>query len=89
MNARPADPADPLAYGAAVVDLIDRIRGGQFVAIACRGGIDRSGMTAACLYRELGLDFAEAILRTQAARQGSITIQEQQAFVRDWAGSRR
>ena len=31
---------------------VERIRGGQFVAIACRGGIDRSGMTAACLYRE-------------------------------------
>ena len=82
-------PTDPLAYRAAVVDLIERIRGDQFVAIACRGGIDRSGMTAACLYREIGLDFEEAIRRTQAARKGSITIGEQQAFVRGWAGSRR
>ena len=46
-------------------------------------------MMAACLYRELGLDFEEAIRRTQAARQGSITIPEQQEFVRDGAGSRR
>ena len=46
-------------------------------------------MTAACLYREIGLDFDEAIRRTQAARKGSITIPEQQAFVRGWAGSRR
>ena len=85
----PCTPLDPVAYRAAVVDLIERIRGGQFVAIACRGGIDRSGMTAACLYREIGLDYDETIRRTQAARKGSITIPVQQEFVRDWAGSRR
>ena len=80
----PRIPTDPLAYRAAVVDLVERIRGGQFVAIACRGGIDRSGMTAACLYREVGLDYDEAIRRTQAARTGSITISEQQGIVRAW-----
>ena len=41
-------------------------------------------MTAACLYREAGLDFDEAIRRTQAARKGSITRREQQALVRAW-----
>jgi O-acetyl-ADP-ribose deacetylase (regulator of RNase III)/protein-tyrosine phosphatase len=80
----PRTPTDDAAYRAAVVDLFERIRGGQFVAIACRGGVDRSGMTAACLYRELGLDFDEAIRRTQSARKGSITILEQQAVVRAW-----
>jgi protein-tyrosine phosphatase len=77
-------PADPLAYRAAVADLVQRIRGGQFVAIACRGGLDRSGMTAACVYRELELGFGEAIRRTQAARTGSITHREQQSVVRAW-----
>ena len=85
----PRTPTDGDAYRAAIIDLVERIRRGQFAVITCRGGIDRSGMTAACLYRELGLDFEEAIRRTQAARKGSITIPEQQDFVRDWAGSRR
>jgi len=54
------------------------------VAIACRGGLDRSGMTAACLYRELGLGADDAIARVQAARPHTITIPEQQDFVRAW-----
>ena len=77
-------PRDLGAYRAVIVDAVERIRAGGFVAIACRGGIDRSGMTAACLLRELGLDAREAIRRTQAARYGSITLGEQQEIVRGW-----
>ena len=62
----PRIPTDDAAFRAAVLDLIERIRRGQFVAIACRGGIDRSGMTAACLLREVGIDADEAIRRVQA-----------------------
>ncbi|MEI7744782.1 MAG: ADP-ribosylglycohydrolase family protein, partial [Chloroflexota bacterium] len=80
----PHVPADPGAYRVAIRGLVERVRGGAFVAIACRGGINRSGMTAACIYRELGLDASEAIARTQAARRRSITIGEEQAFVRAW-----
>lgn len=71
-------------FRAALRDLIARVRAGGSVAIACRGGMDRSGMTAACLYRELGLGADEAIRRVQAARSHTITIREQQQFVRDW-----
>ncbi len=85
----PETPLDPLAYRRAVVDLVDRIRDGGFVAIACRGGVDRSGMTAACLYREIGLGFDEAIRRTQAARHGSITRETEQALVRAWPPTER
>ena len=80
----PHVPADPVAYRAAVTDLAERVRAGRFVAIACRGGLDRSGMTAACLLREAGLDYDEAIRRTQAARRHTITRSEQQALVRAW-----
>ena len=80
----PHVPADPVAYRAAVTDLAERVRAGRFVAIACRGGLDRSGMTAACLLREAGLDYDEAIRRTQAARRHAITRSEQQALVRAW-----
>jgi protein-tyrosine phosphatase len=84
----PRTPTDLPAYQAAIRDLVRRVRSGAFVAIACRGGVDRSGMTAACLYREVGLDFDEAISRTQTARHGSITIGEQQEYVRAWPTSR-
>jgi ADP-ribosylglycohydrolase/Cyclin-dependent kinase inhibitor 3 (CDKN3) len=80
----PTTPLDPRAYRVAVADLADHIRAGQFVAIACRGGIDRSGMTAASLCRELGLDFDVAVRRTQSARHGSITRPDEQALVGSW-----
>ena len=82
------DPRTPegreAEYRAAVRGLVERAAAGDFVAIACRGGIDRSGMTAACLYRELGLGADQAIARVQRARHNSITIPEQQDFVRAW-----
>ncbi len=77
-------PGDPLAYREAIRGLVERVRAGQFIVIACRGGIDRSGMSAACLYREIGLDFDEAIRRTQAGRHNSIQERHQQAVVRAW-----
>jgi O-acetyl-ADP-ribose deacetylase (regulator of RNase III)/protein-tyrosine phosphatase len=84
----PRTPTDEVAYRAAVVDLLDRIRRGKFIAIACRGGIDRSGMTASCLLRDAGLTSDQAIGRVQATRASSITIREQQDYVRAWPTSR-
>ena len=80
----PHIPTDAAAYRAMVQDVAQRIRDGRSVVIACRGGIDRSGMTAACVLQELGADPESAIGRTQAGRKGSITLPEQQAFVRGW-----
>lgn len=83
------DPRTPLPhqegpYRAAVRDLVDRVRRGQFVAIACRGGLDRSGMTAACFLREAGLPADEAIGRVHRARGSSLTYPEQVDYVRGW-----
>ncbi len=80
----PRTPTDPAGFRSAIVDLVERVRAGESIAIACRGGLDRSGMTAACLYREVGLDADEAIRRTQVARRDSITLPEQQELVRAW-----
>ena len=80
----PRTPTDGAAYRVAVLDLMDRVRSGESVAIACRGGMDRSGMTAACIYRELGLDADAAIARVQANRSHTITLRDQQDFVRAW-----
>ncbi len=80
----PLVPSDGPAFRATIASLLDRVRGGQSLAIACRGGLDRSGMTAACLLREAGLDSNEAIARVQRARPGALTLPEQQAYVRAW-----
>ena len=80
----PRTPRDGVAFREAVLELMERVREGQFVAIACRGGMDRSGMTAACIYRELGLSAEAAIARVQANRSNTITLRDQQDFVRNW-----
>jgi ADP-ribosylglycohydrolase/protein-tyrosine phosphatase len=68
----------------AVADLVARLCDGQSIAIACRGGIDRSGMTAACILVEAGLPAQEAIDRVHAGRKGSLTYREQVRYVRGW-----
>jgi hypothetical protein len=80
----PTLPSDPLAYRAVVMELLDRIRGGTSVAIACRAGLDRSGMTAACFLREAGIEAEESIDRVHRARQHTLTVPMQQDFVRAW-----
>jgi ADP-ribosylglycohydrolase/protein-tyrosine phosphatase len=69
-------------FRAAIVELAQRVRGGRSVAIACRGGLDRSGMTAACLLQALGLPAEEAIERVHRSRRGSLTMPDQLDYVR-------
>lgn len=80
----PRTPTDPVAFVQVIAALLGRVRQGEFVAIACRGGLDRSGLAAACLLREAGLDADTAITRVHTARRRSLTLTEQQAFVRAW-----
>jgi protein-tyrosine phosphatase len=80
----PRVPADRAAFRVVIRDLLRRVQAGRSVAVACRGGLDRSGMAAACLLREGGLDTPAAVQRVQAAREHSLTRDEQLAYVRDW-----
>ena len=82
----PHIPADPVAFRVAIREVIARIEAGQSIAIACRGGMDRSGMAASCLLVERGLDPDAAIARVQSSRSNTITLREQQDFVRSWDG---
>jgi protein-tyrosine phosphatase len=84
----PLLPRDGVAFRETIASVLRRIRGGERVAIACRGGLDRAGMTAACLLREAGLDANEAIDRVQLARRGALTLPDQQAYVRGWPPQR-
>jgi hypothetical protein len=80
----PEVPRDGAAFRRVLAALRERVRSGARLAIACRGGLDRSGMTAACLLREAGLEADVAIARVHAAREHTLTMPPQLRYVRDW-----
>ena len=80
----PEPPYDDAAYRRVIADLVERVRGGATVAIACRGGLDRAGMTSACFLREAGLDADSAIDRVHAARDHTLTMPDQLRYVKGW-----
>jgi hypothetical protein len=80
----PLVPRDGGAFRRTIVSVLERILSGRSVAIACRGGLDRSGMATACVLREAGLDARTAIARVQAARTGALRLPDQQAYVGAW-----
>ena len=80
----PEPPYDDAAYRRTVARLVERVAAGATVAVACRGGLDRSGMTAACLLREAGLDADTAIDRVHAARAHTLTMPDQLRYVKTW-----
>ena len=80
----PMTPTDDTAYRRTLVTVADRVRDGRTLVIACRGGLDRAGMTSACLLRETGLDADTAIDRVHAARRHTLTMPDQIRYVRVW-----
>ena len=77
-------PADPAAFRALLGDVIARVKGGRHVAVACLGGLGRTGTAVACLLVEAGLDPESAIALTRTSRQRTIETPAQERFVRDW-----
>lgn len=80
----PMTPSDDAAYRATVQAAAERVRAGATLAIACRAGLDRAGMTSACLLREAGLAADTAIDRVHAARRHTLTMPDQLDYVRGW-----
>ena len=80
----PLTPSNDGAYRRLLAGLAARVGDGATLAIACRGGLDRAGMTAACLLREAGLDADTAIARVHAARRHTLTMPDQLRYVQDW-----
>jgi hypothetical protein len=74
---------------AALDDVLTRLRAGQRVAVACRGGLGRTGTIVGCLLRDAGLDADEAIALTRASRRNTIERDIQERFVADWDGQGR
>ena len=52
--------------------LIEHLRGGRSLAIHCKGGSGRTGLIAARILIELGIDRGEAISQVQALRPKAI-----------------
>ena len=73
--------------------ILDDVRTGRVggnVAVACMGGVGRSGTVAACALVEGGLSADDAIAAVREARHpGAVETASQQEFVRSFAQARR
>jgi protein-tyrosine phosphatase len=77
-------PADPAALASALEGVAARVRAGERVAVACMGGLGRTGTIVGCLLQDSGLDADAAIGLARATRPGAIETDEQETFVRGW-----
>ena len=78
-------PSDPEELRVALRGLMESISTGRRVAVACMGGLGRTGTVVACLLLDAGLDAAAAIDLTRTTRRGAIETDAQLDFVRDWS----
>jgi protein-tyrosine phosphatase len=79
-----AVPADRETYRATLELVAGQLRQRQSVAVACRGGLGRTGTAVACLLVDAGLAPDDAIALTRHTRHGTIERGTQEAFVRAW-----
>ena len=76
------------AWASAGAQLRQRLRGGEKILIHCKGGLGRTGLVAARLLVELGLDPEDAVRRVRRARPGSIETMAQEDYVRKQRAAR-
>jgi protein-tyrosine phosphatase len=79
-------PFDRAAFRRTIDDIRLRLANGQHIAVACRGGLGRTGTVVGCLLREGGLDGNVAIALTRVTRHDTIETDAQERFVRAWGG---
>lgn len=77
-------PTDRVTYRSMLNDVLTRIRAGQTVAVACRGGLGRTGTAVGCLLVMAGVPPDAAIKLTRDSRDGTIETDDQEDFVRGW-----
>lgn len=75
-------PEDPAGFRAAVADIATVLRQGDGVLLHCAAGIGRTGTTAACILKALGLDASDALQRVREA--GSNPQNAEQSGLVDW-----
>lgn len=64
--------------------LMNALVDGERVVVHCRGGLGRSGVVAALLLIEAGMDSRDAVDLVRVARPGAIETVQQEAFVRGY-----
>jgi hypothetical protein len=77
-------PRDLDAFHDLVDDVLTRVRAGDRVVIACKGGFGRTGAVTGAILREAGLDADEAVGLVRTTRPGTIEAVTQIDFVRAW-----
>jgi protein-tyrosine phosphatase len=77
----PADPFDAV-WPDVRTDLMSRLDAGERIVLHCRGGLGRTGLVAALLLIEHGVDPETAIGQVRKARPGAIETERQEAYVR-------
>jgi protein-tyrosine phosphatase len=80
-------PSDMASFAELLATIEERLRSGQRVVVACRGGLGRTGTVVGCLLRDSGLTGAEAIAVTRKSRRKTIENAEQETFVLSWTPS--
>jgi len=89
----PIPDGQPPSSHEAMRRILDDVRAGRAhgsVAVACMGGVGRSGTVAACALVEGGLSADEAVAAVRDARHpGAVETASQQEFVRRFAQARR
>ena len=81
-------PRDRAAFGVTLDGILERVRTGERVVVACRGGLGRTGTAVACQLIDAGVPAADAIARVRAARPGTVERASQEAFVEEWEHAR-
>jgi protein-tyrosine phosphatase len=74
-------PADAVMFKQLALDVCDRLRSGQSVAIHCRAGIGRASLAAACVMILMGFKADKALPLIARARGLPVPDTE---FQRDW-----
>lgn len=75
-------PEDPAVFRHEVRQIAAALRQGDAVLLHCAAGLGRTGSTAACVLKALGLDTEEALRRIRDA--GSNPQNAQQSGLVDW-----
>lgn len=82
-------PSDPAAMDAILAAVEGPQREGRDVAVACMGGVGRSGTVAACALLSRGMAPDQAIAAVRAARHPqAVETDEQRRFVHRYAAHR-
>jgi ADP-ribosyl-[dinitrogen reductase] hydrolase len=77
-------PTDPDAFREVLGEVGQCLETGRRVAVACMGGLGRTGTAVACLLIDAGLDAEAAITVTRASRRETIETHAQEQFVHRW-----